>query len=168
MSRHYRGSLYRAINPVYARDPLSGAGAAKYGGRFNAMGTPALYTSLTPETAMREANQAGRFQPITLVAYDADIANIFDCSDQAALARFSMDAMLIADPGWRDKMKADGIAPTQSLANRLREAGFNGLLVRSFAPQATAIDLNLVLWRWSAQGRDRLTPVDDEDRLLRR
>ena len=46
----YAGPLYRALNPVYARAPLSGRGAELYGGRFNAKGTPALYTSLDPTT----------------------------------------------------------------------------------------------------------------------
>ena len=49
----YTGPLYRALNPVYAREPLSGRGAELYGGRFNAKGTPALYTSLDPATALR-------------------------------------------------------------------------------------------------------------------
>lgn len=32
----YVGLLYRALNPVHAREPLSGEGARRYGGRFNA------------------------------------------------------------------------------------------------------------------------------------
>ena len=55
----YRGPLYRALNPIYAREPLSGRGAELYGGRFNPKGVPALYSSLTVMTALREANQAG-------------------------------------------------------------------------------------------------------------
>jgi len=55
----YSGPLYRALNPIYAREPLSGRGAELYGGRYNPKGTPALYTSLTVMTALREANQAG-------------------------------------------------------------------------------------------------------------
>ena len=51
---HYTGLLYRALNPVWARDPLSGAGAARYGGRFNRIGRPALYTAFDPATALRE------------------------------------------------------------------------------------------------------------------
>jgi len=27
----YRGPLYRALNPIYAREPLSGRGAEHYG-----------------------------------------------------------------------------------------------------------------------------------------
>lgn len=52
---HFKGKLYRAINPIFAQDPLSGRGEALYGGRFNRKGTPALYTSLSIMTALREA-----------------------------------------------------------------------------------------------------------------
>ena len=81
----YRGPLYRALNPIYAREPLSGRGAELYGGRFNPKGVPALYSSLTVMTALREANQAGSLQPTTLVSYDAEIADVFDCRDEEAL-----------------------------------------------------------------------------------
>jgi RES domain-containing protein len=45
MSTHYAGKLYRAFNPIYAREQLSGRGAALYGGRFNPKGVSALYLS---------------------------------------------------------------------------------------------------------------------------
>ncbi len=69
----YKGALYRALNPVYAREPLSGRGAELYGGRFNQKGIPALYTALDPATALREANQVGSLQPTLLVSYRADL-----------------------------------------------------------------------------------------------
>ena len=59
---NFKGELYRALNPIYARDPLSGRGAERHGGRFNPKGMATLYTSLTVITAIREANQAGSFQ----------------------------------------------------------------------------------------------------------
>jgi RES domain-containing protein len=31
---HFQGKLYRALNPIYAREPLSGRGAELYGGAF--------------------------------------------------------------------------------------------------------------------------------------
>ena len=37
--------LFRAHNPLWSFQPLSGAGAARAGGRFNRIGTPALYLS---------------------------------------------------------------------------------------------------------------------------
>ena len=158
----HRGPLYRALNPVYARTPLSGEGAARYGGRFNPRGVAALYTALEVIGALREANQAGSLQPTVLVSYHADIENIFDSRDTAALAAYGMDADALANPAWRDRMRA-GEAPTQAFARRLIADGHNGLLVRSFAKGAGPGDLNLVLWRW-----DRgLHLIDDESRLSR-
>ncbi|CUX70412.1 MULTISPECIES: RES family NAD+ phosphorylase [Agrobacterium] len=164
---HYNGKLYRALNPIYAREPLSGRGAELYGGRFNPKGMPALYTSLTIMTALKEANQVGNLQPTTLVSYDADIETVFDCRDDTALRAQGMDAAALADPTWRDQMKVSGEARTQTFARKLAAGGFCGLLVRSFAPGASDDDLNLVLWTWSSVGPGRLTLIDDEDRLSR-
>lgn len=161
----YRGLLYRALNPVYAREPLSGRGAQLHGGRFNAKGTPALYASLSVMTALREANQVGSLQPTTLVSYDAEIERVFDSRDTAALAAKDMDADALADSGWRDKMRTLGEAPTQAFGRRLTEAGYQGLLVRSFARGARADDLNLVLLAWGEGPPSRLTLIDDERRL---
>lgn len=163
----FRGALYRALNPIYAREPLSGRGAELHGGRFNRKGVPALYTSLSVMTALREANQVGSLQPTTLVSYDADIGRVFDCRDDAALQAEGMDAAALADPTWRDQMKATGEARSQAFARSLAQAGYHGLLVKSFAPGATAGDLNLVLWQWSDALPARLTLIDDENRLSR-
>ena len=167
MPLRYEGKLYRALNPVYAREPLSGRGAELYGGRFNPKGVPALYASLTVMTALREANQVGALQPTTLVSYDAEIKSVFDGRDEKALADDGMDAAALADSTWRDRMKSLGEARTQTFARRLIAAGYNGLLVRSFAAGSDAADLNLVLWRWGAALPSRLTLIDDEGRLSR-
>ncbi|WP_027144411.1 RES family NAD+ phosphorylase [Mesorhizobium sp. WSM3626] len=161
----YRGPLYRALNPIYAAEPLSGRGAELYGGRFNARGVPALYSSLTVLTALREANQAGSFQPTTLVSYDADIGNIFDSRDEMALNAEKLDSSALADPTWRDQMRIAGEAKTQAFARHLIGKGYRALLVRSFAPGATRNDLNLVLWQWSDTAPSQLTLIDDENRL---
>jgi RES domain-containing protein len=163
----FQGKLYRALNPGFARQPMSGRGAELYGGRFNRKGTPALYTCLTVMTALREANQAGSLQPTTLISYDADIARVFDSRDVAALGAEGMNPSSLADPSWRDEMKAKGEADTQLFAGRLAAAGYHGLLVRSFAPGASGSDLNLVLWQWGADAPARLTLIDDEGRLSR-
>lgn len=160
----YTGLLYRALNPVYTRDPLSGRGAALHGGRFNRKGTPALYTSLSPLTAIREANQAGDLQPTTLVAYRADLGPVFDSRDPAALAARGITAADLADTRWRTRMIAGEPVPTQDLAAALAADGFAGLLVRSYAAGTTDADLNLVLWRWTG-GDLRLAVIDDEGRL---
>ena len=160
----FSGTLYRSLNPLYARDPLSGEGAARFGGRFNPRGTPALYTALSIGTAIREANQVGDLQPTTLVAYRATLINLFDCRDVALLAAYDMTPEAIADPAWREAMRTSGRAPTQELALALVSAGHPGLLARSFARGAGPDDLNLVLWRWSGEDA-KFSLVDDEGRL---
>lgn len=162
---NFKGELYRALNPIYARDALSGRGAALYGGRFNPKGMAALYTSLTVITAVREANQVGSLQPTMLVSYKADIGHVFDTRDDTALAASKMTAAALADPSWRDQMVKHGKSRTQKFAEELVGRGFQGLLVRSFAPGATEEDLNLVLWAWSDALPARLTLIDDEGRL---
>lgn len=164
---HFRGALYRALNPIFAGEPLSGRGAALHGGRFNPKGMPALYASLSVMTALREANQAGNLQPTTLVSYDAEIGNVFDCRDEAALRARGMDAAALADMSWRDQMRATGEARTQEFARTLAKADYHGLLVKSFAPGATGEDFNMVLWKWSDRLPCRLTLIDDENRLSR-
>jgi RES domain-containing protein len=163
----YRGPLFRALNPIYAREPLSGRGAELHGGRFNPRGVPALYSSLTVLTALREANQAGSLQPTTLVSYDAEVDGVFDTRDEATLAVEGIDAASLADNTWRDQMKAIGEARTQVFARGLIAQGYRAMLVRSFAPGATKDDLNLVLWQWSDSPPARLTLIDDENRLSR-
>jgi RES domain-containing protein len=161
----YRGKLYRALNPVYAREPLSGRGAELYGGRFNRKGVPALYASLSVMTALREANQVGDLQPTTLVSYDAEIDGIFECRDEPSLAAEGIDAAALADGTWRDQMKVSGEARTQAFARRLIAGGYHGLLVKSFARGATGDDLNLVLWKWGNAAPARLILIDDANRL---
>lgn len=163
---HYSGPLYRALNPVYSRAPLSGQGAAIHGGRFNAKGMPALYTALDPATALREANQVGSLQPTVLVSYKADLGPIFDTRAGAELANYGLSPDMLADPGWRVKMLEGHAVPTQDFACALVTAGFTGLLIRSFAKGASELNLNIVLWRWSGPGCT-LEVVDDENRLGR-
>ncbi|POR50317.1 RES family NAD+ phosphorylase [Bosea psychrotolerans] len=165
MALNYQGKLYRALNPLYAREPLSGRGAELYGGRFNPKGVPALYTSLSVMTALREANQVGSLQPTTLVSYEAAIEQVFDTRDTPAIAAEDFDADLLAAPSWRDEVKANGKSRTQSFAQRLMAKGYRGLLVRSFAAGAGANDLNLVLWAWSDAPPAQLILIDDEGRL---
>jgi RES domain-containing protein len=161
----YSGQLYRALNPVYAREPMSGRGAELYGGRFNPKGMPTLYASISVQTALREANQVGDLQPTTLVAYRAEIEAVFDARNAAGLAAIGLNEAALADPTWRDQMRDAGEAPTQRFARELVAQGYNGLLVPSFAKGAGSGDLNLVLWRWGDAAPSRLELIDDEHRL---
>lgn len=161
----FEGKLYRALNPIWASRPLSGDGAARHGGRFNPVGMPALYCSLDPLTALREANQVGDLQPTTLVAFDAAVAPLFDARSPKVLAGFEITPAAIADSGWRQQMLMEGESVTQKLVRQLYDAGFAGIIVRSFTRGANEDDLNIVLWRWGDAAPCRLTLIDDENRL---
>ena len=160
----YQGLLYRCINPVYAAAPLSGDGAKLYGGRFNAKGTAALYSSLSIETALREANQAGSLQPTTMVSYRADLHPIFDATVAANLTPYGMTPAVLAADDWRDQMRLKGRADTQEFAAALVRDGFVGMVVPSFAVGVRAGDLNMVLWTWQRPGAEIIL-IDDEGRL---
>ena len=162
----YRGLLYRALNPVYAAEPLSGEGARRFGGRFNAKGVPSLYTSLSPHTALRESAQVGTLQPTVLLAYEADVEPVFDARDEASLAERGTTLEVLAADDWRARMLDGTLAPTQRFARSLVEDGFAALLVPSFARGACEGDDNLVLYAWGGSS-NRLRPIDDEERLRR-
>lgn len=121
---------------------------------------PALYTSLRPDTAVKEANQAGTLQPTLLVSYRADCDSILDLTDPATLATLPLTAADLATNSWRDAMTGGREAPTQTLARTLHQAGTNGIIVPSYTRGAKPSDLNLVLWAWPS-----LTVIDDENRL---
>lgn len=164
----FRGIVYRTHNPQWSWTPLSGAGAQRHGGRFNRRGIPALYTSLGPMTAIREAQPLGRsLQPITLCAYEVDADPVFDTRDNAERAALKVADSELACPAWEAEMLEGRVSASQRLADRLIEAGYVGMLVRSFAVGTSIDELNLVLWRWGDDQPSRVTLIDDEGRLVR-
>jgi len=46
--------IWRIMRPAYADDPLSGAGAARFGGRWNSIGVPMTYASTGRALAVLE------------------------------------------------------------------------------------------------------------------
>lgn len=72
-------TLFRAHTPEWASRPLSGAGAARKGGRFNRPGVSALYLSLDELTALREYQQTSPFlPPCTMCSYTAALRGLVD------------------------------------------------------------------------------------------
>lgn len=157
--------VYRALNPVWVRDPLSGEGARRHGGRFNPRGMAALYSTLDPVTALREVSQIGQpLQPTILVSYHTDIAPVFDATDATLLMGQGATPEMLAANDWRVHMAEGREAPTQTLARRLMDQGFAGMLAPSYARLALPQARNLILWRWSPE---TLRLIDDESRLAR-
>jgi RES domain-containing protein len=83
----FRGEAFRAHDPNWSWKPLSGAGAALKGRRFN-WPLEALYLSLSYQTVFREvsAGFAHRLSPYVLVSYDVDCADIADLRTDAGRA----------------------------------------------------------------------------------
>ena len=162
----FRGLVYRAHNPQWSWTPLSGEGARRHGGRFNRRGVPALYASLDPLTAIREAQPLGRpMQPLTLCAYEVDAEPVLDALDEESRLGQGVSDADLACPAWEADMLAGKVSASQALADRLIAAGHAGLRVRSFASGAGTGDINLVMWRWGADLPVRVVLVDDENRL---
>lgn len=162
------GLLYRAHDPGWAFAPTSGEGARLYGGRFNPKGVAALYLSRALETAWLAAQQGFAFKPRpkTLCAYEIDCDDIVDLTDAATRAEHGVDAGGLACP-WEDIASRGGTPPNWTIAERLRERGFAGAVVPSFAPGVAADATNVVLWRWSQEPPHRIAVIDDHGRLPR-
>ena len=162
----FRGTVYRAHNPHWAWTPLSGEGASRHGGRLNRRGVPALYTSLSPLTAIREAQPLGRpMQPLTLCAYAVDAEPVFDALDPARCREIGVAGTDLSCPTWEAEMLAGRVASSQALADRLIAMGNVGMRVSSFAAGVVEDDVNLVLWRWGSTRPARAVLIDDEGRL---
>ena len=144
------------LAPRWSHEPLSGAGAAFHGGRWNAPGRPALYMSRAFEVAVAEYEQELGIRPGTLCAYDVHASAIADLTDSATLADLSLPAGFLLAP-WKTIFLIEKKRPASwDLAERLLEAGIAGALV----PSARARGVNLVLWRWNEDDTCRISALD--------
>lgn len=106
-------------------------------------------------------------QPVTLCAYEVDADPVFDAGNSSLLREGGFREADLACPTWQTDMLEGRVAASQRFADTLVEAGYVGMLVRSFADGATEDDVNLVMWRWSDVYPTRVTLIDEEDRLTR-
>jgi RES domain-containing protein len=131
--------LYRMLSIAFQRAPLSGEGASRYGGRWNARGMPALYLARDPVTAVAEFYQ-GLPRPGTLAPYQLAANAIADLTNGGNEAV----AWACAAP-WKALVARGETPPGWTLADDLIAAGAEGALVPSTQNRGGAC---LVLWRW--------------------
>ena len=163
-----RGVCYRAHDPRWSFKPISGAGTAIRGARFNPTGVPALYLALGIVTAVKEANQgfAHRIDPCALCSYETDCEDIVDLRggqdrDSAGVALDDLECP------WMDFIGRKRRPPSWAIYDRLSAARAAGILVPSFAPGAEASDQNLVLWKWGFDLPHSVRVFDPSGRLPR-
>lgn len=162
----FQATCYRAHDPRWSFAPLSGAGTAIRGARFNPRGVPALYLALTIMTAVKEINQgfAQKIEPCVLCSYDVDCEDIVDLrtEEDRKAAGVPFDDMACA---WFLDIAQGREPPSWRAAKKFIEAGSAGVLVPSFAPGATQADQNLVLWKWSKSRPHKVSVYDPSGRL---
>lgn len=147
---------WRMLAPKWAHDPLSGAGAALRGGRFNPPGTPALYMSEQFSTAVAEYEQDLGIRPGTLCAYDVRSERIADLADAGVLEMLGVDAATLRAPWKHVAFVEKRPPPTWSLCDLLLRENIDGIRV----PSVQAVGFNLVLWRWNVEGAATVVALD--------
>ena len=158
----YQGIAYRAHDDQWAWAATPGEGARFCGGRFNARGTNALYLSLSPLTALLESGPLGHLRPtVVLAIYQVNVERIFDALDPEAREAERVTELELDCPTWKEDMLERGLSDSQALANRLIDAGFAGMRVRSYIRNATPDHINLVLWDWGGEDSGQLVSLDD-------
>lgn len=153
-------TFFRALRPAWSFAPLSGAGAAHNGGRWNAKGTPALYLAGDPMTALAEYNQDLLFRPVTLAQYQVSGAVLADACDPAFCRIHGIDNA-VAACDWYALSLTGKAVPSWEVATRLAREGFHGLLFTSRINGAPCV----VLWHWNEDGGCTVTVDDAEHRL---
>ena len=151
------GECFRAHDPNWSWTPLSGAGAALKGRRFNWPGLEALYLSLSYPTVFREVSTgfAHRLTPYVLCSYDVDCEDIADLRTDDGRTGLGVTLADLAC-AWGDALIAGRQPASWTIVRRLIGEGYAGVLVPSFATGATVDDQNLVLWRWGPERPHRV------------
>ena len=160
--------LWRMLPLRWQYKPFSGEGARRYGGRWNARGTPALYLATDHASAVAEFYQ-GLAKPGTLAPYSLDASHIADLADgRGGPADAMVEHGLVAS--WKAMAaRGDRTPPSWEIAAALIAAGAQGALVPSAQNRGGT---NLVLWHWydAAAGKKdgegaALTLLDPEGAL---
>ena len=142
-----RQRVWRLLSPRWIDQPLSGAGAARRGGRWNPPRVKALYFSEDHATAIAEYNQDLE-HPGTLIPFDLASNRIVDLTNAE-----TRDACGIVEADLTAPWKAiayveGGDPPGWRIARGLLGRGADGVR----APSAQVSGINIVLWRWNEHG----------------
>jgi len=158
-----REVFHRFLTPKWAYLPLSGAGAASDGGRFNRPGVEALYLSKAPQTALEEYRQGASITPpATLAAYNVRLGNVVDLSE--GFDPLAWDAQWTEwNCPWRKIARIDRRTPASWLLSDIAiNAGYKGIL---FPSLRHAGGTNLVIFNAGLDNKDDVAVHDPDGRL---
>ena len=153
--------LWRAYVPRWSYLPLSGEGAARFGGRWNPVGVPTIYAARELSTAWAEYNQGFVQHPALIAQLELTGARLADLIDPAVLQAWGLDESVHRSE-WRSDL-GNGVVPATHIAyHKLVGAGFHGVIYPSFmSPGGSCV----ALWRWNVPDAPDLRIVDPDDRL---
>ncbi|MGO4831776.1 RES family NAD+ phosphorylase [Rhizobiaceae sp. 2RAB30] len=155
--------LWRAYVPRWAHAPLSGEGAARFGGRWNPVGVATIYVACELSTAWAEYNQGFVQHPALIVQLELSGARLADLTDPAFLDVRELDQSLHSLE-WRAEIDQGNEPLTHKVQRTLFREGFDGVVYPSFmSPGGNCV----ALWRWNGNSGPVLKVVDPEGRLPR-
>lgn len=156
--------FFRVLTPRWSHQPLSGAGAAMHGGRFNRPGLEALYLAREAVTALAEFKQDNTFlSPGTICQYAASELRVVDITAGYASG---WDALWQDhDCDWRELLFNQRVQPpTWDMGDEAILAGCAGIL---FPSRSHPGGVNLVVFNSSILGPEFLRVLDPNHELPR-
>jgi RES domain-containing protein len=137
------------------RDPLSTEGARLFGGRFNPVGTSALYLAGSPTLAVAEALQLAEmfsvvsFNPRLLISIDVELSEVLDLTSAKNVGLLGLtETDLLAE--WRDSSTASA---TQHIGAQAQDSGVEAILFPSRIELGVS---NLCVFRENLRATSRL------------
>ena len=137
----FNGVIVRNVGTKYAtrKDFFSGAGAAKFGGRWNPLGLEAIYASLDVITATHEAYQnfeafgfpLTSIEPRVTAGGKVSLAKVLDLTDAKIRSKLGFTLKELIEEDWK-AIQANGEESwTQAIGRGAQAAGFDALIVPS-------------------------------------